>query len=325
MQTIKHPNIIRVYELIETEKHAFFMLELAENGDLLDYINARRYLPEPEARHIFKQMAGAIAYCHSQEIVHRDLKCENIMLNRDMEVKIGDFGFALDLNTSAAKTPCGSYSYAAPELFTNNGDPYDGKKADVWSMGVILYAMVCGRLPFGDDSQVKKMRGRLLSFAKPLSIECRVFIQGLLNTNVVERLDSAGMLVSEWPMMDAVKTPLPLLHPPQPKYTVANCLPADIDFPKISSTTTAQLPTLDRPVSMVAASNARAQKTTAVSQAQPPSNGQKPTSSYTKSPKPLVAKIGACGRRIADAVKHVGNHPKSYHTDFRGIPPKATT
>lgn len=89
MQTIKHPNIIRVYELIETEKHAFFMLELAENGDLLDYINARRYLPEPEARHIFKQMAGAIAYCHSQEIVHRDLKCENIMLNRDMEVKIG--------------------------------------------------------------------------------------------------------------------------------------------------------------------------------------------------------------------------------------------
>ena len=165
-----------------------------------------------------------------------------------------------------------------------------------------------------------------MSVSSFLCTECRVFIQGLLNTNIVERLDSTGMLVSEWPMMDAVKTPL---HLPQPKYTVANCLPADIAFPKISSTTTAQLPTLDRPVSMVAASNTRAhsgaQKTTAVSQAQPPSNGQKPTSSYTKTPKPQVTKIGACGRRIADAVKHVGNHPKSYHTDFRGIPPKATT
>lgn len=89
LQVVRHSNIISVFELIETEKHAFFMLELAENGDLLDYINTRRCLPEPEARHIFKQMAGAIAYCHSLNIVHRDLKCENIMLSKDMDVKIG--------------------------------------------------------------------------------------------------------------------------------------------------------------------------------------------------------------------------------------------
>ena len=153
--------------------------------------------------------------------------------------------------------------------------------------------------------------------------DCRVFIQSLLNTNVAERLDSNAMLVSEWPMVDTVKTPLSLLHPPQPKYTIANCLPSDIDFPQTRAPA-AQPPTLDLPVSMVTASNAHAhrgcQKTV-----RPPSSGQKPTSSYMKVPKPLVAKIGACGRRIADAVKHVGNHQKSHHMDYRGIPERATT
>lgn len=89
LQQIRHENIIQTYEIVETERHAFFMLELAANGDLLDYINARRFLHEPEARHIFMQMGSAIAYCHALGIVHRDLKCENIMLSKDMDVKIG--------------------------------------------------------------------------------------------------------------------------------------------------------------------------------------------------------------------------------------------
>ena len=89
LQRVIHPNIISVLQIIETEVRCFFMLEIAENGDLLDYINTRRYLPEPEARFIFIQMCQAIAYCHSQDIVHRDLKCENIMLSRNMDVKIG--------------------------------------------------------------------------------------------------------------------------------------------------------------------------------------------------------------------------------------------
>ena len=89
LQRVQHPNIIQVFQIIETEKKAFLMLELAENGDLLDYINSRRYLHEPEARFIFRQMSGGIAYCHSLDIIHRDLKCENIMLSKDMDVKIG--------------------------------------------------------------------------------------------------------------------------------------------------------------------------------------------------------------------------------------------
>ena len=155
LQRIRHENILRILEIVETEKQAFFVLEMAENGDLLDYINSRRALPEPEARCIFTQIARAVQHCHSLGIIHRDLKCENILLTKDMDIRIGgrpcnqmhvvalyectfccslDFGFSLDLAESASKTPCGSYSYAAPELFTSNGHPYDGKKADVWSM-----------------------------------------------------------------------------------------------------------------------------------------------------------------------------------------------
>lgn len=89
LQLVNHPNIIRVYQIIETEERCYFMLEIAENGDLLDYINARGRIPEDEARYMFKQMTSAIEFCHSNGVVHRDLKCENIMLSRDMQVKIG--------------------------------------------------------------------------------------------------------------------------------------------------------------------------------------------------------------------------------------------
>lgn len=89
LQAIRHPHVVRVYELIETEKHAFFVLELAQNGDLLDYINGRKVIPEPEARYMFRQMASAVAHLHTLNIIHRDLKCENIMLSKDMDVKIG--------------------------------------------------------------------------------------------------------------------------------------------------------------------------------------------------------------------------------------------
>lgn len=89
LQRVSHPNIITILQIIETELRCFFMLEIAENGDLLDYINTRRYLPEPEARFIFTQMSQAIGFCHDRDVVHRDLKCENVMLNRNMDVKIG--------------------------------------------------------------------------------------------------------------------------------------------------------------------------------------------------------------------------------------------
>lgn len=103
LQQVSHPNIINILQIIETELRCFFMLEIAENGDLLDYINTRRYLPEPEARFVFGQMTQAIAFCHERDIVHRDLKCENIMLNRSMDVKVGGktLGIAIHIMNEA--------------------------------------------------------------------------------------------------------------------------------------------------------------------------------------------------------------------------------
>ena len=128
-------------------------MELSANGDLLDYINARHALPEAEGKYIFRQMVSGIQHLHKNNLAHRDLKCENVMLSKNMEVKIGgknlisllflifitvplfiDFGFSINLTLAPSKTPCGSYSYAAPELFSSNGDMYDAKKSDAWSL-----------------------------------------------------------------------------------------------------------------------------------------------------------------------------------------------
>ena len=89
LQKVSHPNLLHVFQIVETDLRCFIALEIAENGDLTEYINSRSYLAEPEARFLFKQMCGAISYCHSQDIVHRDLKCDNVMLSRTMDVKIG--------------------------------------------------------------------------------------------------------------------------------------------------------------------------------------------------------------------------------------------
>ncbi len=89
LQMVHHPNILQVYQIIESEDKCYFMLEIAENGDLLDYINSRGRIPEEEARSVFKQMTSAIDFCHSIGVVHRDLKCENVMISKDMQIKVG--------------------------------------------------------------------------------------------------------------------------------------------------------------------------------------------------------------------------------------------
>ena len=89
VRRLNHPSVLRVFHVVETPREVYFMLEMAENGDLLDYINWRRFLPEPEARYVLRGVAAGVSHCHSKNIVHRDLKCENIMITREMRVKIG--------------------------------------------------------------------------------------------------------------------------------------------------------------------------------------------------------------------------------------------
>ncbi|GAA5846694.1 hypothetical protein JCM9279_003415 [Rhodotorula babjevae] len=153
LKMVRHPNIVRLYDVIETEKYIGIVLEYASGGELFDHILAHRYLKERDASRLFAQLVSGVSYLHAKGVVHRDLKLENLLLDRNRNVIITDFGFANRFNDARADlmaTSCGSPCYAAPELVVSDGK-YVGTAVDVWSCGVILYAMLAGYLPYDDD------------------------------------------------------------------------------------------------------------------------------------------------------------------------------
>ncbi|CDH56459.1 pkinase-domain-containing protein [Lichtheimia corymbifera JMRC:FSU:9682] len=153
LRTVCHPYIVKLYDVIETEKYIGIILQCASGGELFEYILAHRYLKERDACRLFAQLISGVHYMHQKHIVHRDLKLENLLLDRDRNVIITDFGFANQFSSAKddlMATSCGSPCYAAPELVVSEG-MYVGSAVDIWSCGVILYAMLCGYLPFDDD------------------------------------------------------------------------------------------------------------------------------------------------------------------------------
>ncbi|KFH67228.1 CAMK/CAMKL/KIN4 protein kinase [Podila verticillata NRRL 6337] len=153
LRTIRHPNIISLFDVIETERYIGIVIEYASGGELFDHILAHRYLKEKDACRLFAQLMSGVHYLHSKHIVHRDLKLENLLLDRNRNIMITDFGFANQFDSSTRdlmSTSCGSPCYAAPELVISDG-LYVGSGVDIWSCGVILYAMLAGYLPFDDD------------------------------------------------------------------------------------------------------------------------------------------------------------------------------
>ncbi|CAO2658124.1 Nn.00g073840.m01.CDS01 [Neocucurbitaria sp. VM-36] len=182
LRGLDHPNIVRLHEMVETERHIGIILEYASGGELFDYILNHRYLKDGPARKLFSQLISGVGYLHRKGIVHRDLKLENLLLDRNKNIIITDFGFANTFSPTdelseeieyrlgdkdfirslgmdgtdgtrrgdLMQTSCGSPCYAAPELVVSDS-LYTGRKVDVWSCGVILYAMLAGYLPFDDD------------------------------------------------------------------------------------------------------------------------------------------------------------------------------
>lgn len=150
LRRLSHPHVIGFVDTFASLDNTYIVMEHAARGDLLEYINAHGRFPEPGARRLFMQLASAVGYCHSMRVVHRDLKCENILLDHNLNLKLSDFGFAALLHPQEQHlhTHCGSYAYAAPEIL--NAEDYKGTQTDVWSMGVVLFAMLCGKLPFCD-------------------------------------------------------------------------------------------------------------------------------------------------------------------------------
>lgn len=155
LKKLRHPNIVRLVEVLQNDKYIGIVLEYASGGELFDYILDHRYLKESMACRLFAQLVSGVNYMHSKGIVHRDLKLENLLLDKHKNIIITDFGFVNTFQNSAndlMKTSCGSPCYAAPELVVSN-HPYEARKVDVWSCGVILYAMLAGYLPFDDDPE----------------------------------------------------------------------------------------------------------------------------------------------------------------------------
>ncbi|XP_077089457.1 serine/threonine-protein kinase MARK2 isoform X27 [Siphateles boraxobius] len=189
MKVLNHPNIVKLFEVIETEKTLYLVMEYASGGEVFDYLVAHGRMKEKEARAKFRQIVSAVQYCHQKCIVHRDLKAENLLLDADMNIKIADFGFSNEFTLgNKLDTFCGSPPYAAPELF--QGKKYDGPEVDVWSLGVILYTLVSGSLPF-DGQNLKELRERVLrgKYRIPfyMSTDCENLLKKFLILNPTKR------------------------------------------------------------------------------------------------------------------------------------------
>ncbi|XP_054297439.1 serine/threonine-protein kinase SIK3 isoform X4 [Pongo pygmaeus] len=200
MKMLCHPHIIRLYQVMETERMIYLVTEYASGGEIFDHLVAHGRMAEKEARRKFKQIVTAVYFCHCRNIVHRDLKAENLLLDANLNIKIADFGFSnLFTPGQLLKTWCGSPPYAAPELF--EGKEYDGPKVDIWSLGVVLYVLVCGALPF-DGSTLQNLRARVLSgkFRIPffMSTECEHLIRHMLVLDPNKRLSMEQICKHKW-------------------------------------------------------------------------------------------------------------------------------
>ncbi|XP_001517815.2 testis-specific serine/threonine-protein kinase 6 [Ornithorhynchus anatinus] len=199
LRGVRHPHIVHVFEFIEVCDGQLYIVMEAGGADLLRVVQRSGPLACGRARDLFAQMAGAVRYLHDRHLVHRDLKCENVLLSPDeRRVKLTDFGFGRqargfpDLST----TYCGSAAYASPEVLL--GIPYDPKKYDVWSLGVVLYVMVTGCMPFDDADVARLPRRQRRGVVYPQGLEpvgpCRALIAHLLQFCPADR-PSAGQVV----------------------------------------------------------------------------------------------------------------------------------
>ncbi|XP_077049134.1 MAP/microtubule affinity-regulating kinase 4 [Agelaius phoeniceus] len=200
MKGLNHPNIVKLFEVIETEKTLYLVMEYASAGEVFDYLVSHGRMKEKEARAKFRQIVSAVHYCHQKNIVHRDLKAENLLLDADANIKIADFGFSNEFSRgSKLDTFCGSPPYAAPELF--QGKKYDGPEVDIWSLGVILYTLVSGSLPF-DGHNLKELRERVLrgKYRVPfyMSTDCENILRRFLVLNPAKRCTLEQIMKDKW-------------------------------------------------------------------------------------------------------------------------------
>ncbi|XP_011068031.1 PREDICTED: serine/threonine-protein kinase MARK2-like isoform X3 [Acromyrmex echinatior] len=220
MKMLDHPNIVKLFQVIETEKTLYLVMEYASGGEVFDYLVLHGRMKEKEARAKFRQIVSAVQYCHQKKIIHRDLKAENLLLDSEMNIKIADFGFSNEFTPgNKLDTFCGSPPYAAPELF--QGKKYDGPEVDVWSLGVILYTLVSGSLPF-DGSTLRELRERVLrgKYRIPfyMSTDCENLLKKFLVLNPTKRASLENIMKDKWMNLGYEDDELKPYLEPEPDY-----------------------------------------------------------------------------------------------------------
>lgn len=197
---LDHPNICGLRDVVRTNYHWYMLFEYVNGGQMLDYIISHGKLKEKQARKFSRQIASALDYCHRNSIVHRDLKIENILIHKTGDIKIIDFGLSnLFAPRGHLKTFCGSLYFAAPELLQARA--YTGPEVDVWSFGIVLYVLVCGKVPFDDQSMPAlhaKIKKGLVDYPGWLSNECRHLLSRMLVTDPKARATMHEVMNHPW-------------------------------------------------------------------------------------------------------------------------------
>ncbi|WVN89881.1 uncharacterized protein L203_105111 [Cryptococcus depauperatus CBS 7841] len=197
---LHHPHIVHLYEIIATELHIWLVTELCSGGELFDYLVERGRMLEGEARRLFGELAVAVGWMHRQGVVHRDLKLENVLLDGELKIKLGDLGFVREWQRGRLMdTYCGTTGYASPEMLSCR--KYLGVETDIWSLGIILYILLCGGLPFDDDDErVMKELIQKGKYQEPdwLSEEAKDLIRGMLMHDPAQRLSIENILTHPW-------------------------------------------------------------------------------------------------------------------------------
>lgn len=200
LKSIIHPHIIRLYEVIDTPSDIYIIMEYVTGGELFDYITQKGRISEDESRRLFQQIISGMEYCYINRICHRDLKPENILLDENNNIKIGDFGLSSYISDGDfLNTSCGSPNYAAPEVVS--GKAYTGPEIDIWSCGVILYALLCGTLPFDDENVGNLFRKiRLGAFNLPghISNLAKALISKMLTVDPSLRITYKEIRYNTW-------------------------------------------------------------------------------------------------------------------------------
>uniref|UniRef100_A0AAQ6AEW3 Protein kinase domain-containing protein n=1 Tax=Amphiprion ocellaris TaxID=80972 RepID=A0AAQ6AEW3_AMPOC len=216
LKLIEHPHVLKLHDVYENNKYLYLVLEHVSGGELFDYLVKKGRLMPKEARKFFRQIISALDFCHNHSICHRDLKPENLLLDEKNNIRIADFGMAsLQVGDSLLETSCGSPHYACPEVI--RGEKYDGRRADVWSCGVILFALLVGALPFDHDNLrqlLEKVKSGVFHMPHFIPPDCQALLKGMIEVNPDKRLTLEAIQKHAW-YQSGRNEPCPEQPPPR--------------------------------------------------------------------------------------------------------------